>query len=174
MLINPLQIVPDSSAVLGWRRSFAAATHRIDTSWGQRQEGFETNVTFPVGAKVVHISKPLAPMEAEVPQHDPPRRCPIAAVLLAMNMEAVQVLVTPGKQDLQDGMQVCQGGRTVEQHPTPDERTDAAQNDPQLIDAERCSHGSHALRVAQRLGSLKGSPRYLALSYKDELRQALA
>jgi len=94
-----------------------------------------------------------------------------------MNMEAVQVLVTPGKQDLQDGMQVCQGGRTVEQHPTPDERTDAAQNDPQLIDAERCSHGSHALRVAQRLGSLKGSPRYLALSYEATLpdaEQALA
>src|SRR6266851_9078074 len=61
-------------------------------------------------------------------------------------------------------MQVCQGRRTVNQHPTPDERTDAAQDDPQLIDAERCSRGSHALRVAQRIIPLKDSPRNLALS----------
>jgi Cu/Ag efflux pump CusA len=40
----------------------------------------------------------------------------------------LQVLVTPGKQDLEDGMQVCQGGTAGHQHPTPDERTDASQD----------------------------------------------
>jgi len=103
-------------------------------------------------------------MEAKVPQQDTLRRGPIAAVLPAMNMEAVQMFVTPGKQDLQDSMQVRQGGRAGHQHPTPDERADAAQDDPQLIDVEWCSRSSHVLRVAQHLGSLKGSPRYLALS----------
>lgn len=53
-----------------------------------------------------------------------------------MNMEGVQVLITPGKQDLQDGMQGCQGRRALHQHPTPDERTDATEDDPQLINAE--------------------------------------
>jgi hypothetical protein len=33
-----------------------------------------------------------------------------------------------------------------------------------LVNAEWCSSGSHALRVAQRIMPLKGSPRYLALS----------
>jgi hypothetical protein len=47
-----------------------------------------------------------------------------------MKRETVQMLVTPGKQDLQDGMQVCQGGRAAHQHPTPDERADATQDDP--------------------------------------------
>ena len=68
------------------------------------------------------------------------------------------------QQDLQDGMEVRQGGLAGHQHPTPDEWADAAQDDPQLVDAEWCRRGSHALRVAQCLVSLKGVPRYLALS----------
>ena len=34
-----------------------------------------------------------------------------------------------------------------------------------MVDTERCSSGCHALRVAQARVPLKGSPRYLALSY---------
>ena len=79
----------------------------------------------------------------------------------------MQMLVTPGKQDLQDGMEVRQGGLAGHQHAPPDERADAAQDDSQLIDAEWCSSGSYALRVAQRIVSLKGSPRYLTLSYVE-------
>ena len=74
------------------------------------------------------------------------------------------MLVTPGKQDLQDGMEVRQGGLAVHQHPTPDERADTTQDDTELVDAEWCRSGRHALRVAQHIMSLKGSPRYLALS----------
>ena len=68
------------------------------------------------------------------------------------------------KRDLQDGMEVRQGYLTAYQHPTPDERADAAQNDAQLVDAEWCRSGSHTVRVAPRRVSLKGVPRYLALS----------
>ena len=74
------------------------------------------------------------------------------------------MLITLGKEDLQDGMEVRQGRLAGHQHPTPDERADTTQDDTELVDAEQWSSGSHALRVAQRGVPLKGSPRYLALS----------
>ena len=77
-------------------------------------------------------------MEAQGPAAGRQGRCPIAAIFPAMNVETVQMLVTPGKEDLQDRMEVRQGGLAADQHPTPDERADAAQDDTQLIDAERC------------------------------------
>ena len=83
----------------------------------------------------------------------------------------MQMLVTPGKQALQDGMEVRQGGMAVHQHATPDEWTNTTQDDAELVDTEWCPSGSHALRVAQRIGPLKGSPRYLALSYPVPLRE---
>ena len=83
----------------------------------------------------------------------------------------MQMLVTPGKQDLQDGMEVRQGRIAAHQHATPDEWADAAQDDAELVDAEWCGSGSHALRVAQSIVPLKGSPRYLALSRLSLLGQ---
>ena len=76
----------------------------------------------------------------------------------------MQMLVTPGKQDLQDCREVRQGGMAVHQHATPDEWANAAQDDAELVDTEWCSSGGHALRVAQSIRPLKGSPRYLTLS----------
>jgi hypothetical protein len=70
-------------------------------------------------------------MEAEVPQPDTTRWCPAAAIFLAMDMKTVQMLIAPGEQDLQDRMQVCQGGLAVHQHPTPDEGADTTQDDTQ-------------------------------------------
>jgi hypothetical protein len=164
MLIEPLQVAPGPPAVLRRRRTFAPNAHGIDASWGQREARFETELAFPVGAKVIHVSEPLATMQAKVPQQDAMRRCPTATVLSPMDIKPMQMLVTPGKQDLQDGMEMRQGGIAGHQHATPDERADATQEDAELIDAEWGSSGSHVLRVAQRIGPLKGSPRYLALS----------
>jgi hypothetical protein len=50
----------------------------------------------------------------------------------------VQMLVTPGKQDLQDGMEMCQGRLTLDKDTAPDEWTDAPEDDTELVDAERC------------------------------------
>jgi hypothetical protein len=166
MLIKSLQVAPCPPAILRWRRTFAPNAYGIDAAWGQWEERFETELTFPVGAKVIHVSELLATMKAKVPQQDAMRRCPTAAIFSAMNMKTMQMLVTPGKQDLQDGMEVRQGGMAMYQHTAPDEWANAAQDDAELIDAEWCSHGSHRLRVAQSIGPLKGSPRYLALSIK--------
>ena len=62
----------------------------------------------------------------------------------------------------------------MHQHTTPDKWANAAQDDAELIDVEWCSSGSHTLRVAQSIGPLKGSPRYLALSTKGDLRMSRA
>ena len=133
-------------------------------AWGPGEKRFETDIAFPVGAKVIHVSKPLAAMKAKVPQQDAMRRCPTATVLSPMDVETMQMLVTPGKQDLQDCREVRQGGMAVHQHATPDEWANAAQDDAELVDTEWCSSGGHALRVAQSIRPLKGSPRYLTLS----------
>lgn len=160
MRIKPLHILSGSPAVLGRRGMVAPDTHRRAPTRCQGQERFEAHSTLPVGTEVLHVSEPLATMEAEVTQPDPARRSPTAAVFPAMDMETMQMLIAPGTQDLQKRMEVCQGGSAVHQHPTPDEWTDATQDDTQWVDAERCSSNSHALRVAQRLVPLKGVPRY--------------
>ena len=58
-------------------------------------------------------------------QPDIARRCTIAAVFPAMDIETVQMLVTPGKDDLQERMQVRERHIAPDKHPAPDERADA-------------------------------------------------
>ena len=70
MRIEPFHIAPGAPTVLRGRCSFASDTHGIDPSRCQRQERFETDITLPVGAKVIHVSEPLAAMEAQVTQQD--------------------------------------------------------------------------------------------------------
>ena len=126
MLIEPLQGAPGSPAILGRRRMFTPDTHWIDTSRCRRADRFETAIAFPIGAKVIHIPEALAAMEAQAAEPDLARWRPTAAIFLAMDMEAVEMRITPGKQNLQDGMQVCQGHLAAHKHPTPDEWTNAA------------------------------------------------
>jgi hypothetical protein len=85
-------------------------------------------------------------------------------------METVQMRIAPGRHDLEDGVKLPQSRLAAYQHPALDERTDALQDDAQLVDTTRCGSGCHALRVAQRVVSLKGSPWYLALSAKRRNR----
>ncbi len=80
------------------------------------------------------------------------------------------MLVAPVKDDLEDGMEVRQGGIAAHEQSTPDERTDLAQDDTQLIDAGRFRWLTHRLSVAQCAVSLKVSPRNLALSRMEHSR----
>jgi hypothetical protein len=75
-----------------------------------------------------------------------------------MDMETVQMVITPSEQDLQDGVEMRQRGLATYKHPAPDEWADAAQDDPQLVDTERCGRDKPALRGAQRIVPLKGFP----------------
>jgi hypothetical protein len=62
-------------------------------------------------------------------------------------------------------MELRQGRLTAHKQAAPNERTDATQDDAQLVDVAWGSRSSHGLRVAQSIAPLKGVPRYLALSF---------
>jgi hypothetical protein len=67
-------------------------------------------------------------------------------------------------------MEVREGGVAADEESAPDERTDLAQDDTQLIDTRRFRWLTHRLSVAQCAVSLKVSPRYLALSMLEGVR----
>ena len=83
-----------------------------------------------------------------------------------MEMERVQMFAAPVKDDLQHGVEVRQGRVAADEQSAPDERTDLAQDDTQLIDTGRFQWLAHRWSVAQCAVSLKVSPRNLALSQK--------
>jgi hypothetical protein len=126
MVIEPLQVSPGPPAVLGRRRMFAPNTDRIPTPEGLGEGRFETDVTCPIRTKIVDVPKPLTAME---PQGAEPHLVGIgtaAARLSAMNVETVEMLITPGKHHLEDRVELCKGGLTMDQEATPDQWTDAA------------------------------------------------
>src|SRR5262249_42576493 len=148
MLLEPLQVAPGAPAVLRRRRPFAPGAYGIDASWGRGKERFKTDITFPICPEVIHIPKALPAMKTQVVQPDSMGRGTTAAVFPPVDMETVEMLIAPGKEHLQDRMEVRQGGITGHQYPTPDEGADTPQDDAQLVDAQWCRSRSHALRVA--------------------------
>jgi hypothetical protein len=79
-----------------------------------------------MSAKVVHVLKPLAMVELQVAQQDAAGQCPKAAVVPPMNVKAVEMLITPGEHDLQDGVEMRQCNATVDEQAAPDEGADAS------------------------------------------------
>src|SRR5438067_12530514 len=65
------------------------------------------------------------------------------AVVMAVDDEAVQVLVGPAQHALESGVQVGDGAVAMDKHAVPDQRANAAQDDTQLV--------HHGLRVRERL-----------------------
>jgi hypothetical protein len=63
-------------------------------------------------------------METQVTQQNTARLCPTAAILSAMDVEAVQMLVAPVKHHLEDDVEMCQGGIAAHEETAPDEGTD--------------------------------------------------
>jgi hypothetical protein len=61
----------------------------------------------------------------------------MAAVLSAMDMGAVQMLMTPGERDLKIIVELYEGGIAVDEDTAPDEWADAPPDDPQWVDAEQ-------------------------------------
>jgi hypothetical protein len=57
------------------------------------------------------------------------------AVLTAVNDEAVQMLVTPAESRLQRCVQIGDGRVAADEYATPDQGTDAAQEDTELVRA---------------------------------------
>jgi hypothetical protein len=59
----------------------------------------------------------------------------------------MQVFVAPREEALEHEVEVGQSGVTSDQESTPDERTDASQDDAQLIDVRVCLVLVHAQSV---------------------------
>ena len=53
-----------------------------------------------------------------------------------IDREIVKVLITPRKEDLNNFMELSQSGVVAHQNTTPDQRTDASEDNAQLIDVE--------------------------------------
>jgi len=63
-----------------------------------------------VSAKVVHIPESLTAMRHKSLRRTRTRLRPTAAILSAMDLEAVQMLVAPVKHHLEDVVKMCQSG----------------------------------------------------------------
>lgn len=77
--------------------------------------------------------------QAEAMQPDGSCIGAVATVILAKNVEMVQVFVAPIKENLDHEVELGQGGVASHQEPSPDERADISQDDTQLIDVWVCS-----------------------------------
>ncbi len=164
MLIKPCHIRPGAPALFGRCRPFGADAHRIKTREITRQHGFEANVTLPMGAVIIDILEALTATETQRVQPDVAGIRTVAAIVLAMHVEGVQVFITPVESDLQHRVEVRKGRVTTHEQPARDQRTDLTQDDTELIDAGRFNGLMHAQSVPRRAPHFKVSPRNLALS----------
>jgi hypothetical protein len=165
MLIEPCHIRPGTPALLGRCCPFGDGTHGIKTLEITQHDRFEADVTLPIGTIIVDIPEALTATKTKRTQPDVVSIRTVAAIVLAMNVERVQMLTTPVKHDLKDGMELRQGGVAAAEESAPDERADLAQSDTQLIDIGQFRWLAHRGSVAQCTVLLKVSPRNLALSY---------
>jgi hypothetical protein len=114
--------------VLGWRGIFATGADRIHEFRINRQGGFQSDIAHPVRVIVIDIAKPLALAKLELIQRGTPRIGSAGAIVFPIDMEVVEMLIAPLKEDLNDIVELGEGGGVVYQNPTPDERTDASQD----------------------------------------------
>jgi hypothetical protein len=93
-----------------------------------------SDIAHPVRVIVIDIAKALAVSKPKLSQGGATGSGPVGAVILAIDMEVVQVFITPLEEDLYDGVELSQRGGVVHENPTPDQRTDVSKDNAQLID----------------------------------------
>src|SRR5439155_8955074 len=164
MLIEPLHIRPGTPTLLRRRCMFSPDTERINTRGVIGQDRFEANVTLPVGAVIIDIPEALASLQTQRAQPYVAGIGTGAAIVLAMHVEGVQMFIAPVESDLEHGVEVRQGRVATDEQTAPDEWTDLAQDDAELIDAGWFNRLIHAQSVPRRALRFKMSPRYLAVS----------
>jgi hypothetical protein len=59
----------------------------------------------------------------------------VTPIVLAINVKGMQMFTAPIKDELEDGMQLGEGGVTADEEAPPDEGTDVPQDDTEPIDA---------------------------------------
>jgi len=130
-----LQVGPRPAAVLGWPGTAPTGAHRVGTARLDSEDLLDADVVVPVVGEVVVVDEPLGPPQPESAQGDLAVLVE-AFVLVPVNLEAMEVIVLPGEGDLQDGVQLGQGGIGANQETAPDERADPSQHHAQLVDGQ--------------------------------------
>jgi hypothetical protein len=148
MLIEPCHIGPGTPVLLGRRCPFGGDTYGIKTLGITWQFRFEANIALPMGPVIIDIPEALTLTETKRVQLNVSSISPAAPIVLAMEVERVQMLAAPVKDDLKDGVELRQGGIAADEESAPDERTDLAQGDTQLIETGRFQWLAHGWRVA--------------------------
>src|SRR5262245_5549141 len=159
MRVEQLQIAPGIVNMFGGCRSLATDTDRVEAPGLKGPCRFEANITLPVGVIVVDVPEALALLEAKRVERDVPSIGAIAAIVFAKNVEMVEVFVAPRETELEHEVQLGQRGIASDQEATPDEWTDASQDNAQLIDVWMGLLLVHAQSVRRHTPSFKGSPR---------------
>src|SRR5262249_20377805 len=82
----------------------------------------------------IDVLETLALLQAEALQRDVPGVGSVAAIILPVDVEVMEVFITPREEDLEHAMEVRQGGVAGDHEARPDRWTDAAQDETRLID----------------------------------------
>src|SRR5262249_20083324 len=107
---------------------------------GRVQDIFKANLQFPASGKVVLIEKALPVVEVKI--REPNLMWIIIeagsarvsnAVILAVNMKTVQMLPTPGEQDLENVVQAGEMDIAWDEQASPDQRTDITKYNTKLV-----------------------------------------
>jgi hypothetical protein len=127
-------------------------------------------VRIPV-TEVVFVQKSLFDPESEVAKADLARiggesdsTASADPVILAMDVEPVEVQVTPVESNLQDVMEVGDGAVCANQPPPPDHRADAANPGVELIDLDAAGFFHNTTRVSGN----SGRPKREAIDYGED------
>jgi hypothetical protein len=124
MMIEPCYIRQGPPAVLGRCGLLTPNADRIDMPWRQGEEGCEAKIACPIRHAVVHVPAPFTTMATQVTLHDVPRLG--TTIRSAVNIEALQMLITPSTHALQDRLDVPQCGVAADEEAAPDEGADAS------------------------------------------------
>jgi hypothetical protein len=90
-----------------------------------------------------------------------------AAVFFAMDTEAVEMHVAPGKDDLQNVVEGRKGGVAGDKDTAPNQRADAPQDHTELIEAGCSEEIAHTQSVPQRIPLLNPAPPGISRSRAD-------
>jgi hypothetical protein len=132
---------PGTATIFRRRSSSTASTRRIAARVLQWQNAFEPELMLPEIAEVVLVAEAAVDAQAQVTEAHLPWIVGKAdaarlgdAVVLAVDHKAVQVGVGPVEGNLEDVVEVGDGGIAANEQPAPDRRADLKQRGVELLD----------------------------------------
>src|SRR6266446_9700000 len=124
--------------MFGRRCPLATGTDGIEPLGIKGEWRFQANVTLPLGEEMVNVAESFALMKAKCVEPDVPSVGAVATEVLAKDVESMPMFVAPLEDDLNHAVELSQRRVASDQKATPDEWTNASQDDTQLIDVGVC------------------------------------